>query len=313
MSGLFRTQPSGRIKTSNLIPFGSTSTYPFTGDPTSTRETVVPASKRSVQFVGAASKKYDVNLKAYRVVDPDVSAGGVIQSSIISPAEGIYDPLSNGMTAPLDISQGQITRSNASTYIADAAIGSAQIGDASITNAKIGRAAIDTANIKDLSVDTFKIAGDSVITPVASIFSGSLLLNAATWYNIGSVTIDMRVSQKGAKVILLISGGVRESNTALMESGGFRLLKDGVVIAGSVSFVSNWGNWFDNVASATVRLPMNGTAVIDGVEKCSDVVADPCNTLSTYTLQVFFPGDPGFPISVTKIGALIALGSKANA
>ena len=51
---------------------------------------------------------------------------------------------------------------NASTYIAAAAIGSAQIQDASISSAKIGIAEIDASHIKDLSVDDIKIKDGSV-------------------------------------------------------------------------------------------------------------------------------------------------------
>lgn len=47
-----------------------------------------------------------------------------------------------------------ITASNATTYIANAAIGSLQVADAAITNAKIANAAIDWAKIGDLNIGT---------------------------------------------------------------------------------------------------------------------------------------------------------------
>lgn len=50
----------------------------------------------------------------------------------------------------------QITSSNVTTYIANAAIGNVQIDDASITNAKI----------KNAAVDTLKIAGNAVTIPL---------------------------------------------------------------------------------------------------------------------------------------------------
>lgn len=70
--------------------------------------------------------------------------------------------------------QGKITPANASTWIADAAIGNAQIANASITNAKIQDAAITSAKIQDAAitsakigdaeVGTLKIAGNAVST-----------------------------------------------------------------------------------------------------------------------------------------------------
>lgn len=60
--------------------------------------------------------------------------------------------------------QGKITQANASTWIADAAIGNAQIANASITNAKIQDAAITSAKIGDAEVGTLKIAGNAVST-----------------------------------------------------------------------------------------------------------------------------------------------------
>jgi hypothetical protein len=79
-----------------------------------------------------------------------------------------------GATFGVDIS-GQITPANASTYIANAAIQTAQIADAAITSAKIGNAAIGSAqignlvvqaaHIENLTVGTGKIA-DSAITDV---------------------------------------------------------------------------------------------------------------------------------------------------
>lgn len=58
--------------------------------------------------------------------------------------------------------QGKITQANASTWIADAAIGNAQIASASITSAKIQDAAITSAKIGDAEVGTLKIAGNAV-------------------------------------------------------------------------------------------------------------------------------------------------------
>jgi len=62
----------------------------------------------------------------------------------------------------------RITTGNATTWIADAAIGTAQIASASIGTAKIQDAAITTAKIGSAQVDTLQIKGDAVIVPVVA-------------------------------------------------------------------------------------------------------------------------------------------------
>ena len=79
---------------------------------------------------------------------------GVSNNLDFSRVGGSTKPADNatvGATFGANIS-GQITQTNASTYIANGAIGTVQINDAAITNAKI----------TNLSVDTFKIAGDTI-------------------------------------------------------------------------------------------------------------------------------------------------------
>jgi hypothetical protein len=84
----------------------------------------------------------------------------------------------------------KVTASNASTFIANAAIGSAQIIDGSITNAKIGTAAIGTANIIDANVSTLKIAGNAVTMPISSYnATGYSLGSSFTDYVLGSITV----------------------------------------------------------------------------------------------------------------------------
>lgn len=58
-----------------------------------------------------------------------------------------------------------ITNSNASTFIADAAIGNAQIADAAINRAKIQDGEIVNAKIGTAAVDTLTIAGNAVTVP----------------------------------------------------------------------------------------------------------------------------------------------------
>jgi len=78
----------------------------------------------------------------------------------------------------------KVTAGNASTYIADAAIGNAQIDRASVNklvvnNADIDRASVNklqvvTADIVDANVSTLKIAGNAVTVPLSS-YSSSMV------------------------------------------------------------------------------------------------------------------------------------------
>lgn len=86
----------------------------------------------------------------------------------------------NSQTDPTPWNAGppKITRGNATTYIADAAIGTAQIDNLSVTTGKIADLAVDSAKLENLSVtnakmanaavDTLKIAGESVIVAAAA-------------------------------------------------------------------------------------------------------------------------------------------------
>ena len=69
--------------------------------------------------------------------------------------------------------QGKITPVNASTWIADAAIGNAQIASASITSAKIQDAAITSAKIGDAEVGTLKIADNAISVVVSAGGNGA--------------------------------------------------------------------------------------------------------------------------------------------
>lgn len=76
----------------------------------------------------------------------------------------------------------KIDVNNASTFIANAAIGTAQIVDAAITNAKIGNAAITSAKIGTAAVETLKIGVDQVTIPRSYYLDGgpSLTSGAAS-------------------------------------------------------------------------------------------------------------------------------------
>lgn len=78
-----------------------------------------------------------------------------------------FEAINSGASGPSPYQSGssygalstidQITPGNASTYIANAAIQTAQIANAAITNAKIGTAAIQAANIADAAITSAKI------------------------------------------------------------------------------------------------------------------------------------------------------------
>jgi hypothetical protein len=53
----------------------------------------VPADQRAYSFLGlAADKYYTVGVQAYRVVDPDVDASGLLSSTMVQPAHANEDP-----------------------------------------------------------------------------------------------------------------------------------------------------------------------------------------------------------------------------
>jgi hypothetical protein len=94
-------------------------------------------------------------------------------------------------TAAAIIGQGsfatlsQITGANVSTYIANAAIGSAHIANAAIGSAHIANAAIGSAKIGDLAVSTLKIQDNAVTVPV----SGASITVPSSLDNLPSVVI----------------------------------------------------------------------------------------------------------------------------
>jgi len=121
----------------------------------------------------------------------------------------------------------QITASNVSTYIANAAIGNAQIGNAAITSAKIGTAQVLTANIGDgqitdakignaaittakignAQVDTLQIAGQAVTVPVHAYTDGSSgSLTPSGWRTVQSAYCDPVGGSVSCIASALISG-----------------------------------------------------------------------------------------------------------
>lgn len=111
-----------------------------------------------------------------------MSSGAGIPWGQVTGAGKPADNATVGATFGVDIG-GQITSSNIGTYIANAAIqtaqianlavGTAQIASAAITNAKIGTAAVQTAHIGDLQVSTLKIQDNAVTVPSSSYVAGA--------------------------------------------------------------------------------------------------------------------------------------------
>jgi hypothetical protein len=115
----------------------------------------------------------------------------------------------NGAAIGVNLS-GQITAGNASTFIANAAIGSAQIANASIGsaqianasigNAQIANAAITTAKIGDLAVNTLQIAGNAVTIPVGNFTEGAAYVNPGVW-----TTMQLSALNSSGSPIIIIA------------------------------------------------------------------------------------------------------------
>lgn len=119
------------------------------------------------------------DVAATRATWPSVTGEG-------RPADGA----TVGATFGVNIS-GQITPSNASTYIANAAIGTAHIADAAINSAKIGSASIMTANIGEAQVNTLQIAGNAVTIPEVATGDSTIAGNGEYQYILGTqITIS---------------------------------------------------------------------------------------------------------------------------
>lgn len=109
-------------------------------------------------------------------------------SAAIGTAQIANAAITNALIANLAVDTAQII---------DAAITSAKIGtsqvqttniqNAAITNAKIGTAAVDTANIVDAAVETLKIAGQAVTIP-SSVYTAGDITITQNYVTVASVT-----------------------------------------------------------------------------------------------------------------------------
>ena len=143
----------------------------------------------------------------------------------------------------------QITPSNVTTYIANAAIGNAQIGNAAITNAEIANATILAANIANAQINTLHVGPDQITVPRYIESSAAVSTpTSGSWYEVLSFNSFPAL---GAPVLLFVTID-SSKRTRLLRNGDvlydFEVPKDGnnFLILGQVSFMvydSNPGDY----------------------------------------------------------------------
>lgn len=143
----------------------------------------------------------------------------------------------------------QITPSNVTTYIANAAIGNAQIGNAAITSAKIGTAQVLAANIANAQINTLHVGPDQITVPRYIESSAAVSTpTSGSWYEVLSFNSFPAL---GAPVLLFVTID-SSKRTRLLRNGvvlyDFEVPKDGndFLILGQVSFMvydSNPGDY----------------------------------------------------------------------
>lgn len=144
---------------------------------------------------------------------------------------------------------GQISSSNITTYIANAAIGNAQIGNAAITSAKIGTAQVLAANIANAQINTLHVGPDQITVPRYIESSAAVSTpTSGSWYEVLSFNSFPAL---GAPVLLFVTID-SSKRTRLLRNGvvlyDFEVPKDGndFLILGQVSFMvydSNPGDY----------------------------------------------------------------------
>ena len=170
----------GLVYVSESGTFGSAYTHPVTG-----------ATKYSVNDVFEVSYagttiSYLWNGSVIKTTTVAANLTLFLDSSILTPNSS-FTLLTFGQYKAGNVI-GQINAGNASSYIANAAIQTAQIADLTVTTGKIA----------NLAVNTLQIAGNAVIVPVTSsivngLIQGYTLNNTAgsEWVNVISASIDM--------------------------------------------------------------------------------------------------------------------------
>jgi hypothetical protein len=141
---------------------------------------------------------------------------GIYNSNITINSDGTLSNAGGGSVSLGGLGAGpfatlsQINSANISTYIASAAIGTAQIGNAAITNALIANAAIGTANIIDGNITAAKIA-DANITSAkiadANITSAKIADANITSAKIGTAEVGtLKIAGNAVTIPVAVNG-----------------------------------------------------------------------------------------------------------
>jgi hypothetical protein len=152
----------------------------------------------------------------------------------------------------------QITAANVSTYIASAAIGTAQVANAAIGTAQIVNAAITNTKIGSAAVDTLKVAGNSVTVSAGSAWS---------WGGGIGTAASLALSFADAPQGVLLIASVKMGPTGQPNPAYVTIKRDGVTLQtfeifnqSSAGYVSEVFVWADSPASGyhTYTLYMSG-------------------------------------------------------
>lgn len=127
--------------------------------------TIRDTSGRIILGSGQGLRQQDI---AFEVVSADTPITAANASTFIANAAIGRAQIGNAAIGSAQIEDAAVTRAK----IGNAAIGSAQIEDAAITSAKIGDAEITEAKIGDAQVTTLKIGQDAVTVPVSTFAPG---------------------------------------------------------------------------------------------------------------------------------------------
>jgi hypothetical protein len=227
---------------------------------------------------------------------------------------------------------GQITPTNASTFIADAAIQSAQIADAAIGTAKIENAAVTTALIADAAITTAKI-GDAQISTAkiadAAISSAKIGDAQVLTAKIGDLQVN--TVKLANQAVTIPSSAYTAANasfaspntwvavqTVSFTSTGAPVYVSGLLTASTRTATANSGNsWIE------ARITRNGSLIYEskGVSAYTNVdiactiscaVSDTPGAISvTYVLEARVTGsNPGTAASIVSQRSLFALETK---
>lgn len=268
----------------------------YTLGTTPSEETVytVPATARAFIIYGtAANSYYTIGVQAYRSVDKDVNAAGVIKSTLVkstASGENPYRPSAtvaftgdvqgtiNGSTAGALASVSWIDTVNWSTYIAAAVV----------DNMLVGRVNV---------VDTLQIKGQAVTIPL-SAYTGSSVTLTTTYVDIQSISVS---AGAGVPFSLLFSCIVILTSNA--SAGGsasstlqLRLLADSTVLAD-----------FGDVAKADSYSGGAGSATHSA---SFSIKHTPTLSTVTYKVQAKVGGDAAGRTGYASQRGLIAIGTK---